>query len=220
MHSEKQTPQGTPSPKKRPVPKRSYKDHLKPVFLEAYKKHGTQQAACQVTGVDWNVVNGWRHQDKDFDLELKSIDIQSTQRIETSALNRAANGNVHFKFDKHENPVYVMKTVADPEDKTGKKTKQEQVLDDNGRPIQAVKFREFDTTLQIFMLKSRDPKYREVIRQEVDVRIIQRVSSEIITVVRRNIPPCCPNCKTVLGIGPRIAEELDSMSARLMEKKP
>jgi len=73
--------------------------------------------------------------------------------------------------------------------------------------------------LTIFLLKANNPeKYRERIKHEIDHRFILDISAQVTAIIRRVVPNDCPHCKTHFGLTNKIAQELESLSARLALK--
>lgn len=169
----------------------AYKEHLKPIFIEAFKKTGTIYAGAQVAGVSETTIATWRESDAEFNREFMEADAQAGGRIETSAYQRAVNGTVHYRM------------------KNG-----EPVLDKSGNPV--ISHREFSDALQIFFLKCRIPqRYQERVKQELDIRIVHTLASETMAIIRKHVPDFCPHCKTALAIAPKLSEAMAAIAARL-----
>jgi CRP-like cAMP-binding protein len=71
-------------------------------------------------------------------------------------------------------------------------------------------------TLLIFLLKSRDPeKYKDRIQQDIDPKVIDLLVGQFLEAIRRHVPEFCPNCNTHLGLEKTLAQELETLSAKL-----
>jgi hypothetical protein len=70
--------------------------------------------------------------------------------------------------------------------------------------------------LSIFMLKSRMPeKYGERQKQEIEITIHNVMTSQFVALIRQTVPDTCPHCQSFLGLTGKLAQELNSLSARL-----
>ena len=74
--------------------------------------------------------------------------------------------------------------------------------------------------LAIFLLKNLMPEqYRELIKHEVDHKVVVDISIQLAAVIKRVIPNTCPGCKTHLGLQNKIAEELTTLSLSMAGAK-
>lgn len=73
-----------------------------------------------------------------------------------------------------------------------------------------------DSTLTIFVMKNRMPeKYGERVKHEVEISIQLEMAAQFVSLIRQTVPDTCPHCKTYLGITPKIAKEMEVLSAKL-----
>jgi hypothetical protein len=144
-------------------------EHLKPVFLREYPKHGTIIRTAEAVGISRTTFHRWREIDPQFAQDFIEADSKLTERLERTAYNIAV---------------------------------------DNRHKAQA--------TLLIFLLKSRNPeKYKERIQQEIDPKVIDLLVAQFLEAIRRKVPEFCPNCNTHLGLEKQLAQELETLSAKL-----
>ena len=177
---------------------RGARSHLTQAFLDAYRKCGAITVASQEVGVSIETVWKWK-KDKDFIKEFTRVDLEAQREINdklrASALQRAVRGNPHFLIKDGQ----IVKDIS------------------TGKPV--VAYYDFETALTIFMLKNRLPdEFKDRIEQEIDITIINTLSAEVLAIIRRNVPETCPHCKNSLAITPKIAGELETLSAKLSRK--
>lgn len=187
---------------------RSVIEHLKEPFLEQYRKFKFIGQAARAVGIHPDTVLSWKRLDPAFAAKFTQIDLdvasQLNTELEQSAIQRGIYGA----------PVYATKdgqNILQKDPATG-----EVLKDANGNPVPVILKRDFETGLTIFLLKTRmADKYTEVIKQEIDIKIIQSLSSEFLSLIRKHVPDFCPHCKNSLAITPKIAKELETLSAKL-----
>lgn len=172
---------------------RAYKGELKEPWLDAYRKTGTIFSACQIIPVDRKTILNWRNNDPEFDQAFKDAFTSVTERIETTAIQRAIHGD--------RQPVIRNGLV---------------VTDATGKPVTVP---EYSDKLQTFFLETRNPdQYSRRIKQEISVEIIDGLAEEVIRLIRETIPPTCPHCKTNLHLGETIAQQLLKASAKMAKE--
>ncbi len=177
---------------------RGSRSHLIQPFLDSYRKYGVIYAAAADVGIDPLTVYKWK-KDKQFIAAFTKIDLEKSrednEKLRASAMQRAIRGNPHFLI------------------------KEGQIVKDPGTGKPVVAYYDFETALTIFMLKNRLPdEFRDRIEQEIDLTIISTLSAEVLSIIRRNVPETCPHCKNSLAITPKIAGELETLSAKLSNK--
>jgi hypothetical protein len=182
-------------------------EHLKDPFLAEYKKSRFINVAAKAVGINHETVTNWKKNDPKFMAKFLTIDLSVNQSLdgdlEESAMRRGISGS----------PVYAVK---DGQNIIQRGEDGKPMLDNNGKPVPVILRREYETGLTVFLLKTRmGDKYIETIRQEIDVKIIAQLSSEFLAVIRKHVPDFCPHCKSSLAIQPRIAKELETLSAKL-----
>lgn len=177
-------------------PKRS---HLKDLWLKEFPKYGTIQATCVKFSIDRKTVYKWL-EDPEFAAEFVDAEKTLLETYENSAQHRGVQGVERFVMHNG-------KPVIDPRDPEGKKF---------------LTYREFSDHCLEMLMAAKDPaRYgrRNNLEIKIDVTMINEVLSDVLTVIRRNTPDACPNCKTVLGITPKIADEMGKLSKRFEAAK-
>lgn len=65
--------------------------------------------------------------------------------------------------------------------------------------------------LMMFMLKARDPHYRDKIQAELDPKVGEKMAKDIVNALRRSVPESCPHCKMNLGLSQKVADMLKNL---------
>jgi hypothetical protein len=168
----------------------AYKEHLKKPWLDAFAQFRTIHAACVRVPVARRTIQEWRKNDAAFAAAYYEAEIGTNDLLEHTALYRAINGD--------QKPVIHQGRA---------------VLDAKGNPLTV---KTHSDAMQIFLLKCRIPgKYQERIKQELDLRIVNILIAEVMLLLRRSIPDMCPHCKTKTNLAPKIAHDLETLSAKL-----
>lgn len=66
--------------------------------------------------------------------------------------------------------------------------------------------------LLMFMLKARDPRFREKLQAELDPKQVDALVRDIVGSLRKNIPNTCPHCKKGLNLSEKVEEMLADLS--------
>ncbi len=75
--------------------------------------------------------------------------------------------------------------------------------------------REYSDDLLKTMLAARMPKkYARQGEIKIDVRVVSQLGAEVLSVIRKRVPDACPHCKTLLGIMPKLAEDMEVVSQK------
>lgn len=69
--------------------------------------------------------------------------------------------------------------------------------------------------LLMFMLKSRDARYRDKVQAEVDPKQLEQIVSTFVNALRKNVPNTCPHCKSDLKLDGKVREMLVGLSKGL-----
>lgn len=72
-------------------------------------------------------------------------------------------------------------------------------------------FRGSDNLL-MFMLKSRDGRFRDKINAEINQADIERIVSTLVSSLRKSIPDTCPHCKSALNLSAKVESMLLALS--------
>jgi hypothetical protein len=73
-------------------------------------------------------------------------------------------------------------------------------------------------TMRIFMLKNLLPEsYGEADKIQLEITIKDVLVSGFISIVQQVVPDTCPHCKTNLGLTEKVAQELQSLSERMLK---
>lgn len=62
--------------------------------------------------------------------------------------------------------------------------------------------------LLMFMLKARDPRYREKLQAEFDPKQVEALVRDIVTSLRKSVPNNCPHCKKDLKLSEKVEQML------------
>jgi hypothetical protein len=74
--------------------KRLTKEHLKPDFLEAFKRIGTIVGAARTTNISREVVYLWCRVDADFKEKFDAAERELTERLESKLIEKALGGDL------------------------------------------------------------------------------------------------------------------------------
>lgn len=162
----------------------AYKQNKKPLFLEAFRKTGTIVSAARSVGISREVVYDWRNNDIEFCKEFGEIEVEITERLESTALERATEGV--------KKPIYY-----------------------KGKKVGVT--REYSDGLSMFLLKARNPRYRDRIVQEIDPKTIDFIVNAFIEAIRQNVPEACPNCRMSVRFTDAIANQLGELSQKFAQ---
>lgn len=169
----------------------AYKEHMKEPFIKAFRESGTILQACLSLDIDRQTILNWRESDTDFNRSFIEADTEVTEKIEGPALQRVVNGK----------PIYWMRNG-------------QPVLDQAGNPI--ILYREYPEDLVKFMLSRRNrKKYGEKIEVELSGEFSVRFATEMVAIIKRNVPQNCPHCNNNLAISSKIAKELETITAKM-----
>lgn len=69
--------------------------------------------------------------------------------------------------------------------------------------------------LLMFMLKYRDPSFRDKAIAELDPKTVDKLVNTFVDALRKTVPDSCPNCHHNLNLTPRISKMLQSLSKPL-----
>lgn len=72
-------------------------------------------------------------------------------------------------------------------------------------------FRGSDNLL-MFMLKSRDGRFRDKINAEINQADIERIVGTLVNALRKSIPDTCPHCKVNLNLSAKVEQMLTALS--------
>lgn len=184
---------------------------LKDSFLEAFKSSGTILAAATRLGITRQIVYDWIKDDADFKKNFADAQEDVTELVETAAMARGVNGVERFIISMGKpvvDPVHKCELVEVLDAATKKKTQQGHC------PHHWLKYREYsDHILNKLLEGLRPEKYaRKPPEVTVNLKIVAEITAEILGIIRRHTPEACPHCKTVLGIAPAIAVEMEKLS--------
>lgn len=76
------------------------------------------------------------------------------------------------------------------------------------------KVRKLSDTLTIFLLKSRDKKYVQMYRHQLDMKMVEKIVTEVSNVIHKNVPQACPHCNNLLNLKPSIVRDLQALSKK------
>lgn len=171
-----------------------YKEPLRGPWLDAFRSVGTIFGACQIVNVGRRTIQEWRKNDPEFESAFIEAETETTERVETSALQRAIHG------DKE--PVIRNGTI---------------VTNAAGQPIT---IRTFSDKLQTFFLERRNQaRYGVRIKQEIDLTIVNTLTDELLNELRPVLPEMCPHCKTRIDLPEKVAQALMRVSEKLENAK-
>jgi hypothetical protein len=185
------------------VPVRNSSLFLQDSFIEAFKSSGTILAACTRLNIARNTVYKW-FEDEAFKQMWADAQEAVTELVETAAMARGVNGVERYVISGGKpvvNPNHACKLTADVKH----------------CPDHWLKYREYSDHMLEKLLEARAPhKYARRFSTEVkiDVKLVAEITSDVMGVIRRNVPDACPHCKNVLGITPAIAEDMDKLSKK------
>lgn len=66
--------------------------------------------------------------------------------------------------------------------------------------------------LLMFMLKYRDPGFRDRVQAEIDPKQIEQIVNTLVDALRKFIPDNCPHCKNNLNLTNKVANMLEGLS--------
>lgn len=162
--------------------------HIKPLFLEEYKKTESQTEAAKRVGVSPDTVSKWKR-DKKFLAEFTKAHLEAVQQnndqIKRTTMQLAAFGNPHYLI---RNGQFV--------------------LDANGKKVLA--YSEFYPQLNQFMLKNRLPEeFKDKFEHEITGQLVVQLASEFLAIIRKVVPA---------PLVPAIQKELEALSAKLVNQ--
>jgi hypothetical protein len=178
------------------------RSHLKDDFLAAFKSSGTILASTTRLSISREVVYGWLRDDADFAQKFADAQEDVTEMCETAAMARGVNGVESYVISGGKpvvNPAHACVL-----------SKTNSVCRDHW-----LKTREYSDHMLGKLLEARRPeKYarKTGVEVKVDVKVYAEVMSDILGIIRRNMPDACPHCKTLLGVTPKIADEMEKLS--------
>lgn len=178
---------------------RPSKDHLKPVFLEEFKKHGTIGATCRAIKLDRKTIFAWRERDPDFDDAYIEVDSMVTETIERRAIEAAT------KRDHHKIKVKCNGIVKK---KIGEECEHEQTI---RVPCELGA----DPAMMIFLLKCRNKRYRPAQHHQINVNYVKESADFISNVIKTHLPNFCPHCHGTLAIKAKLVEEIGNATSRI-----
>jgi hypothetical protein len=184
------SPSGETSQSAHPNAREPYKAHLRGPWLDAFRKTGTIFAACNIVAVARRTIQEWRKTDPEFEAAFIEAETETTERVETSALQRAIHGD--------REPVIRNGIVQ---------------TDTAGNPLT---IRTFSDKLQTFFLERRNQaRYGVRIKQDIDITFVGAFTDELLNELRPVLPEICPGCKTRLDMPERVAQALLRVSAKM-----
>lgn len=171
------------------------KEDIQETFLRAFRELGTMHAACLAVGINRRTVYDWLAK-KDFQDRFHDANADVADKLENAAMHRAVTGVTRLVF-RNGKPAINPKT---------------------GQPYS---YQEYSDFLLEKLLVARNPaKYGRrstEVTVDVNVRILNEFSSEILGILRRMLPDACPHCKTPMSTKSDITQEMERLSSRFQE---
>ena len=190
-----------------------YKEHLKPIFLEKFRKYGTVYTTCEAVGVCRQTIENWRSVDTEFDRAFKEIDATIVEIVEKRLIEMATKRN-HHRY----------KAVCEHLIEDTEKDRREHL---NGKVGEKCNHTHIDTVpcelgadpgSVRFYLQARDPRYRQRISHDVNVSVIKQSVVAVAAIIRNNLKDTCPHCHGLLDIKADLVKQL-GYEAEKMEKE-
>lgn len=170
-------------------PRKAYKEDKKAEFLNAYREIGFKALTCEAVGINIRTFEAWIKRDKAFAENFQMAEMRFTEILGRSAAYRGTKGV--------ERPVfYKGKPLIDPS--TGKPYMTRYVSDN----------------LLMFVLKKRDPSYRDQINQVINVRVMANFIKDLVPILDKHLPSSCPHCGGLLDLKSAVVRDLEELSRR------
>ena len=184
---------------------------MKGIFLKNFSESGFLLQTCERTGVSKSLVLTWLDKDPDFAKKYADANEKVTEICEATALRRAVHGI--------EVPVIYKGQQA--QELVGYETKADGSPDKTKPILRKLFTKEYSDRLLELILKARNRgKYGDKFEFHVDEEAIaSSIAARFVSIVRRVAPDVCPGCKTHLGLSEKIAEELLSLSGKVVTAK-
>lgn len=164
---------------------RAYKEHKKPLFIEAFRKTGTIVGAARSVGLSREVIYDWKSNDPNFAAQLDEADSEVTEILEASAFQRATSG-----VDR---PIFYRGV-------------QIGISKDYSDSLTMFLLRARNPQ------KYKDVCEHE--RQEMLREFTENTSAKLVGALRKVITENCPHCKTHLGWAGKISEQLKILAEK------
>lgn len=171
-----------------PKKKRGFREHLKPKFLEVFKKEGRIKTACDSMNLSRSTVDLWRRNDPAFADAIRQRDEDLHEDLHLMAVKRAKGFKVPFLLNG------------------------QPMLDAKGKPIMKEVHSDY---LLAKLLEDYRKRSESRDKSQLENQFIEKVFQSFMGALKRNGFTNCPNCKKPTNFMEQMAKDFKDQYLKL-----